>query len=333
MTHMPEERPADMAGGLDTPDRSDGLVYVMSEEIEFAVEVALATGRPLLLSGLPGSGKSSLAPRVARLRNWRYYEHVVTYRTQPRDLLWSYDSVRRLGDAQVPRPRGQVRDDAAYVQPGVLWWALAPESARRRGRAAGGRRGADCKDPFEEVNQGRDPDCAVVLIDEIDKAEPDVPNSLLVPLGSHRFRVIETGAEISTEAPRRPVETERARHLIVITTNEERELPHAFKRRCVDLTLTEHSEDLLVRIATAHIEEWPGGVGSKDRELAKTIAHELMKVRAQAAADGVRSPSTAEYLDAVRACRALDIRPGSASWRRLVPLLLVKRQQATGGLV
>ncbi|MEE4424091.1 MoxR family ATPase [Streptomyces bugieae] len=333
MTHVPEERPASTTGGLDTPDRTDGLVYVMSEEIEFAVEVALATGRPLLLSGAPGSGKSSLAPRVARLRNWRYYEHVVTYRTQPRDLLWSFDSVRRLGDAQVPRPDGPVREDADYVQPGVLWWALAPRSARRRGRPPGRYDGEGWPDPFREINEGRDPDCAVVLIDEIDKAEPDVPNSLLVPLGSHRFIVAETGAVISTEPARRPEVTDRARHLIVITTNEERELPQAFKRRCVDLTLSEHGEDLLVRIALAHLAQWPGGLGSGDEELAATIAHELMKVRAQALADGVRSPSTAEYLDAVRACRALAIRPGSAQWRRLVPLLLVKRQQATGGLV
>ena len=75
----------------------------MSGDIEFAVRVAEATGRPLLLRGEPGSGKSSLAAYIARQRDWRYYEHVVTSRTQARDLLWTFDSVRRLADAEVLR--------------------------------------------------------------------------------------------------------------------------------------------------------------------------------------------------------------------------------------
>ena len=83
-----------------SPDRGDGEIYVMSPRIEEAVQVALATGRPLLLRGRPGSGKSSLAPFIARRRGWRYYDHVITYATRSTDLLWRYDSVRRLADAQ-----------------------------------------------------------------------------------------------------------------------------------------------------------------------------------------------------------------------------------------
>ena len=82
------------------PDRRDGRVYLMPEKLESAVEVALATGRPLLLRGEPGTGKSSLAAYVARKRRWRYFEHVVTSQTQARDLLWTFDGVRRLADAQ-----------------------------------------------------------------------------------------------------------------------------------------------------------------------------------------------------------------------------------------
>src|SRR5262245_26922047 len=128
--HAPN--PADAAGAtpwpVDSPDRRDGRVYVMPEEVELAVDVALATGRPLLLRGEPGSGKSSLAAYLARMRGWRYYEHVVTSRTKAEDLLWTYDHVRRLSDAQV-RDKGTALVDQHYVTPGPLWWAFDPASA------------------------------------------------------------------------------------------------------------------------------------------------------------------------------------------------------------
>ncbi|MFJ3659734.1 AAA family ATPase [Streptomyces sp. NPDC090119] len=329
------ERSGDRGGTdwLDTPDRGDGRVYVIAPELDFAVRVALATGRPLLLRGRPGSGKSSLAPYIARELGWRYYEHVVTYRTQPRELLWSFDSVRRLGDAQVAARRGDAPDDAAYVQPGVLWWALAPESARRRGRPDGVEITDPCPDPFDKVNSGRSQDHAVVLIDEIDKADPDVPNSLLVPLGSHRFRVAEIGRDIETEQPVLPADaqsTARARHLVVLTTNEERELPQALLRRCVVHMLPEHDQRMLVRIAKEHMEDGPGEVTEADVELAEAVAEKLMEVRDQAGKQDVRRPSTAEYMDALRACRALGIRPGDDEWRLLTRNVLIKPQQMTG---
>lgn len=348
---IPEGRGADAAADvewLDTPDRSDGRVYVMPDDLRFAVRVALVTRRPLLLRGMPGSGKSSLALYIATQMNWRYYEHVVTYRTQPRDLLWSFDSVRRLADAQVTVRSGRTPDDASYVEPGVLWWALAPHSARRRGRPEGTGITDPCPDPFEEVNATRKPDRAVVLIDEIDKADPDVPNSLLVPLGSHRFTVAEIGREIRTERPEGtdgessdgdlPVgessagehDERGARHLVVLTTNEERELPQALLRRCVVHVLPEHDRAMLVRIAEEHMALWPGGVTDTDRDLADAVAGELMKVRQHADKQGVRRPSTAEYLDALLACRSLGIRPGDHEWQLLTRNVLIKPQQMAG---
>ncbi|MGV9941456.1 AAA family ATPase [Streptomyces sp. NPDC003401] len=363
---IPGERPTGAAADvewLDTPDRSDGRVYVMPDDLRFAVRVALVTRRPLLLRGMPGSGKSSLALYIATRMNWRYYEHVVTYRTQPRDLLWSFDSVRRLADAQVAVRRGRTPDDASYVEPGVLWWALAPRSARRRGRPEGSGVVDPCPDPFEEVNAARRPDRAVVLIDEIDKADPDVPNSLLVPLGSHRFTVAEIGREIRTERPEEtagePFEGEPsrggppegdlpagdspegefpvraddergARHLVVLTTNEERELPQALLRRCVVHVLPEHDRAMLVRIAEEHMALWPGGVTDAARDLADAVAGELMKVRQHADKQGVRRPSTAEYLDALLACRSLGIRPGDREWQLLTRNVLIKPQQMAG---
>ncbi|MEU7400297.1 MULTISPECIES: MoxR family ATPase [unclassified Streptomyces] len=319
----------------DMPDRRDGLIYVMPSDLSLAVEVALATGRPLLLRGEPGSGKSSLAPWVARKRGWRYYEQVVTSQTRARDLLWSFDAVRRLGDAQAERRSGSSRasrhGEGRYVQPGPLWWAFAPQSAARfvsRHRTGSGHRPSWSGRTEFRSEEGRSQDHAVVLIDEIDKADPDVPNGLLVPLASNGFVVAETGTEVSVEPPAQPTDSPFSRHLIVITTNEERELPQAFLRRCVIARL-QPPEDAkeLVRIAHQHLTARLPAVSPADLELAAALAEELREIRRAAARDGVRRPSTAEYLDALWACRSLGITVDDPRWQALRGLTLVKPQQ------
>src|SRR5687767_783409 len=211
------------AGQLSVGDQREGSVYVYSPEIVLAVNVALATRRPLLVRGPSGSGKSSLARNVANFLNWRYYETVISSRTQARDLLWEVDLLRRLNAAQA-QDRVLGADLAPYVTPGVLWWAFDRPGALRHGKAV---KAADSgqQAPKEPGEQKHPAARAVVLIDEIDKADPDVPNNLLVPLGSLQFRVEETGALVETDAKRAP--------LVFITTNDERELPAAFLRRCV----------------------------------------------------------------------------------------------------
>lgn len=301
------------------PDSRDGLAYVMDPEMAFAVEVAIATGRPLLLRGEPGSGKSSLAASVAHSRNWRYYEHVVTSRTTARDLLWSFDAVRRLADAQV-RQAGEKLHDLLYVEPGVLWWAFAPEQAGRRGAPTD--EGLAAQDPNPN-NEHRSPTGAVVLIDEIDKADPDMPNGILVPLGSAEFEVTETRTRVR-HSSRDGVATE---HLIVITTNEERELPPAFLRRCVVAWLPEPTAKHLVQVAEQRLTTYEDGFDKADRELAEKLAAELLKAREEADSNGVRKPSTAEYLDALQALRRLGRTIGDQDWERLRSLTLVKAAQ------
>ncbi|MFE9628963.1 AAA family ATPase [Streptomyces sp. NPDC006527] len=315
--------------GPAAADPRDGLVYVTSPELDLAVDVALAAGRPLLLRGHPGSGKSSLAPYIARVRGWRYYEHVITSRTQTTDLLWSFDAVRRLADAQV-LGSGAELDDYRYVEPGALWWAFAPESAARRGRdlpLPEGFRPAVV--PLEHINRDRSSESAVVLIDEIDKADPDVPNGLLIPLGSSEFTVTETGTFISAQDP----ESEpRPRRLIVITTNEERELPQAFLRRCVVATLPDPSDQDLLTIARAHLSHAQRPFGAVEERLARLLADELIAARKEAAFAAGRAPSTAEYLDALRACLGLAIVPGEDNrWELVRRLTLVKPQRPEDG--
>ena len=300
------------------PDSRDGAAYVIDPEVSFAVRVAEATGRPLLLRGEPGCGKSSLAAYVAREKGWRYYEHVVTSRTTARDLLWSFDAVRRLADAQVRTP-GAALHDVNYVQPGVLWWAFAPELARRRGAPEEDTGFVPAEDP-DPRNAERAPDKAVVLIDEVDKADPDLPNGMLVPLGSNEFEVTETGARVRHRGG-------GVQHLIMITTNEERELPQAFLRRCVVVWVPEPTEQHLVQVAERHLRYHGAAFGRAERELAEELAGDLLDARVEAQAGGIRPPSTAEYLDAFQAMRELDIGLGSPEWGRLRGLTLLKVQQ------
>ncbi|MCL4205481.1 MAG: MoxR family ATPase [Pirellulaceae bacterium] len=288
-------------------DERRGRVYVYhDDDIMLAVNVAWATGRPLLVSGPSGCGKSSLAMNVALTLNWRYYEFVVTARTTARDLLWNFDAVRRLNDAHAGQ--GGLKSDAAYIEPGVLWWAFDRKSALTRGSTDGLPEDQMARDPWP--TQAAQP--AVVLIDEIDKAEPTVPNDLLVPLGSLQFRPPHRD---------RPVAAQQT-PLLIITNNGERELPTPFLRRCVTLTLAAPDRDRLFEIARASIPKERHDEGL----FGKLVDLVLQKTELDSFGTTKRQPSTAEYLDAVRACLALKITSDDPRFARLIRLVLEKDQ-------
>ena len=279
-------------------DRRDHSIYVYTDEIVLAVNVALATGRPLLVRGPSGCGKSTLARNVARTLGRRYYEHVISSRTQARDLLWQTDLLRRLQDAQA---RNLAPDFAPYVLPAVLWWAFDRASALAQlGRTRAGL-GAE---PGEYTSGAQ----SVVLLDEIDKADPDVPNNLLVPLGSLTFVVEDTGEQV--HAPDPP--------LVFLTTNDERDLPPAFVRRCVELKIGSPTADQLITVGKAHFETAPDMLL---RQVAELFG---------GAGDGVNPPSTAEYLDTVRACLNLNVTPQSPLFESLSRVTVWKHGRTPG---
>jgi MoxR-like ATPase len=287
-------------------------IYEYSDDIVLAVNVALAAGRPLLVRGDPGTGKSSLARAVAAALGWRYYAVTVSSRSTARDLEWTYDSVARLAHAQAGKEF--VLPRSAYVAPGVLWWAFDPGSAARRGVPAAQIEQAIAQGQTLAVDpaicfssEPEAPDRAVVLIDEIDKADPDVPNDLLLPLGSFQFTLDDLEEPVvAHSAP-----------LVIITTNEERDLPKAFLRRCVVLALKQPTKARLRRIARLH---FPAVKESQLRSLI-TAYRDVRMARASA---GEVRPSVAEFLDAVAACLALSTTPARADWPELVTLLLAK---------
>lgn len=283
-------------------DRCNKSVYVYTDEIILAVNVAIVTGRPILVRGPSGWGKSSLARNVAKVMGWRYYEKVISSRTQARDLLYEVDLLHRLRDAQ---DRVLTNDFTPYINPGVLWWAFDPESARTRGTS---HLGDSSMIPPIEPESGSDNSQAVVLLDEIDKADPDVPNNLLIPLGSLRFYVEETGFEVLNKKP----------PLIILTTNDERDLPPAFLRRCVELKL--QRPDML-EIGKAHF-------GIERIDLLQKVAS-LFETESKKDTIQQSLPSPAEFIDTAQACIDLEIKPDSEIWEKLTKVTVWKHGRTT----
>jgi MoxR-like ATPase len=165
--------------------------YLTSDSLEAAVNSALALERPLLVKGEPGTGKTLLAEAMAEALGISLIHWTVKSTTRAQDGLYIYDTVQRLYDSRFGE--GDVKNVRHYIRMGPLGRAFASE---RR---------------------------VVLLIDEIDKADPEFPNDLLHELDRMRFTVLETGDEVVA----------RERPVVVLTSNNEKELPDAFLRRCV----------------------------------------------------------------------------------------------------
>jgi MoxR-like ATPase len=287
----PQARPIPTGAGAKAGDVAPAGVYLFSEDIVLAINVALATGRPLLVRGTSGCGKTSLARSTAEQLGARYYEGIVTARTQARDLLWTVDLLRRLQDAQTGNLSVEWH---SYITPGPLWWAFDGKSARDQQLRA--RSGSP---PPGDVVGSR----AVLLIDEIDKADPDVPNALLRPLGDLAFTVEETGTSVTAQLPS---------PLIIITTNDDRDLPPAFLRRCVELNIAAFDQDRLIGVGRAH---FPGTNEDLLKEAAKLVVQ-------GGSTRERREPNPAEYLDILRACHKLQIDAKSPMFQKLTQIAL-----------
>ncbi len=164
--------------------------YVAGEDLKMAVNAAIALERPLLVKGEPGTGKTVLAEEIARALGAPLIQWHVKSTTKAAQGLYEYDAVSRLRDSQLGDPR--VSDIRNYIRRGKLWEAFTSDVR------------------------------PVLLIDEIDKADIEFPNDLLLELDRMEFHVYETGETVRAE--KRPV--------VIITSNNEKELPDAFLRRC-----------------------------------------------------------------------------------------------------
>ena len=184
--------------------------YIASRDLEVAVNAALVLQRPLLVKGEPGTGKTVLAHEVAQALGRPLIEWHVKSTTKAQHGLYEYDAVSRLRDGQLGDER--VRDIANYIVPGKLWDAFAHN------------------------------DPVVVLIDEVDKADIEFPNDLLLELDRMQFFVYETRQTIAA----------RHRPMVIITSNNEKELPDAFLRRCFFHYISFPDRETMERIVATH---------------------------------------------------------------------------------
>jgi MoxR-like ATPase len=268
-------------------------VHLFEQQHGYALMAAEAAGRPLLLRGEPGTGKSQLARAAAVAQQRLFLSVVVNAHTECEDLQWQFDAVARLGEAQImasvpAAERLSHLHHNRFLSPGPLWWALNWESAERQFQHCYHACAAMPERPAGwQPSHG-----SVLLIDEIDKADTDLPNGLLETLGNGDFKVPYLGESVRrgacVPAP-----------LVIITTNEERELPAAFVRRCLvlPLGLPENPDELLaflVKRGEAHF-------GDKCSGEVRYRAAELLLADRAVVEPGQPKPGQAEYLDLLRA--------------------------------
>ncbi|MBL0141299.1 MAG: MoxR family ATPase [Betaproteobacteria bacterium] len=232
--------------------------YIADDDLKIAVNAAVTLQRPLLIKGEPGTGKTMLAEEVARALGMPLYQWHIKSTTKAQQGLYEYDAVSRLRDSQLGDAK--VGDIANYIVKGVLWEA------------------------FESGEQ------AVVLVDEIDKADIEFPNDLLRELDRMEFHVYET---------RRTVKA-RHRPVILITSNNEKELPDAFLRRCFFHYIRFPDKETMQAIVDVH---FPG----IRKQLVQAALESFFGIREM---PGLRKkPSTSELLDWLKLLLAEDIPP------------------------
>jgi len=256
--------------------------YVATEDLTVAVNAAIRLERPLLVKGEPGTGKTVLAEEVAAALGAPLITWHIKSTTKAQQGLYEYDAVSRLRDSQLGDPR--VSDIANYIKRGKLWDAFVA------------------------------PVRPVLLIDEIDKADIEFPNDLLLELDRMEFHVYETGETI--KAAQRPV--------MIITSNNEKELPDAFLRRCFFHYIRFPDKETMQKIVDVH-----------HPDIKKHLLKEAMEVffGLRELPGLKKKPSTSELIDWLKLLMAEDIDPATlrdSSVKKSLPPLygaLLKNEQ------
>jgi MoxR-like ATPase len=230
--------------------------YIATDDLMMAVNAALTLERPLLVKGEPGTGKTMLAIEIAKALGRQLFEWHIKSTTKAQHGLYEYDAVSRLRDSQLGD--GRVHDIRNYIVQGMLWKSFAAEAP------------------------------AVLLIDEVDKADIEFPNDLLRELDRMEFYVYETQELVKA----------RHRPLVLITSNNEKELPDAFLRRCFFHYIRFPDHETMERIVRVHFPDIK-------KQLLREALEAFFEIRE---VPGLKKkPSTSELLDWLKLLVAEDI--------------------------
>src|SRR3974390_1619905 len=256
--------------------------YVATDDLKVAVNASIVLERPLLVKGEPGTGKTVLALEVAKALSAPLIEWHVKSTTKAQQGLYEYDAVSRLRDSQLGDER--VKDIRNYIKRGKLWDAFASDER------------------------------PVLLIDEIDKADIEFPNDLLLELDRMEFFVYETGETV--KAAKRPI--------VMITSNNEKELPDAFLRRCFFHYIKFPERETMQKIVDVHFPSIKQRLVSE----ALNVFYQIREV------PGLKKkPSTSELLDWLKLLLNEDVPPEALKEKdptKLIPPLhgaLLKNEQ------
>jgi len=256
--------------------------YITTDDLRIAVNAAMVLERPLLIKGEPGTGKTVLAHEISKALNMPLIEWHIKSTTKAQQGLYEYDAVSRLRDSQLGDEK--VHDIANYIKKGKMWEAFTHKER------------------------------AILLIDEIDKADIEFPNDLLQELDRMEFFVYETGQTI--KAKNRPV--------VIITSNNEKELPDAFLRRCFFHYIKFPDAHTMAEIVEVHFPD-----------LKKRLVSEALNVfyNVRDIPGLKKKPSTSELLDWIKLLLNEDVSPEvlrESDLKKIIPPLhgaLLKNEQ------
>jgi MoxR-like ATPase len=320
MTNLPKlENFLPLDFKVSNPDPKRKLNHIFNKEDCYALWAAYAAGRPLLVRGKPGTGKSQMARAIAEQLGWAFVSEVVRGSTELSDLHWHFDAIGRLGEAQARA--GENKDTKQpdplnplnFLAPGAFWWAFNWQTAHDQFKKCPAHLRPMPKKPDENWNPQTGG--VVLLLDEIDKAEPDLPNGLLETLGLYEFTVPYLDHAEQDTASINPIKADPSRLLVIITTNEDRELPKAFVRRCFVHTLKmEESAEKLEPLDEKSLEKRHDWLMQRGRlhfgkQIAEPVylkAAELLWDDRSASPHGQYPPGLAEYIDLLNAIKSLE---------------------------